>query len=203
MATGTISLNIDLAGIKVSGAQITKTEEGQISHQVALAAGNAGTLSTRTSASAGTATLAADHTIETSDVVDVFWTGGVRYGVTVGTVDGVSVPLSDSGDGDDYPTEDDAIIVTQQVVIDSDFDGDDIEMIACHCDQRAHLDFLEDDNTQLDELELTSTQPVWYWIDDGVNANPLTGNAVGQIRASNGSIIAATLKIGILYNSAT
>ncbi len=76
-----------------------------------------GPLTTRTGDTEGTATLAADHGIETGDTVIVTWDGGLRENVTVGTVSGSSVELTDSGSGDTYPAQDTVITVMRTVNI--------------------------------------------------------------------------------------
>jgi len=76
-----------------------------------------GPLTTRTSATEGTATLEKDHGIDTGDVVVVTWDGGTRENVTVGTVSGASVELTDSGSGDNYPDQDTIITVRRTVNI--------------------------------------------------------------------------------------
>ena len=78
MPIGTIAHNIALAGISIQSS-ITREAAGQISHEVIIPAAKAGTLTTRTSNTAGEATLGADHGITTSMVVDVYWADGVRY----------------------------------------------------------------------------------------------------------------------------
>ena len=74
-----------------------------------------GPLTTRTSDTAGTATLEAGHGISTGDVVVVTWDGGLRENVTVGTVTGGSVPLTASGSGDNYPAQDTVVTVRRTV----------------------------------------------------------------------------------------
>ena len=63
----------------------------------------AGTLTTRTSGTAGTFTLGASHGITTGSRVDVYWDGGSLYGATVGTVAGTSVPITAVEGGDALP----------------------------------------------------------------------------------------------------
>ena len=53
-----------------------------------------GTLSTRTSTTVGTLTMAGGHGITTGVLIDLFWSGGSRARVTVGSVSGNSVPIS-------------------------------------------------------------------------------------------------------------
>lgn len=74
--------------------------------------GAASTLTTRTSASAGTITAPSGHGVTTGATIDVYWNlfdspyyiAKIRYGMTVGTVSGTSIPVS-GGDGDDLPAE--------------------------------------------------------------------------------------------------
>ena len=92
MPTGVFSSNISLGGISVQ-SNVVRTETGQIGQEVALPIGKAGALTTRTSDTVGSATMATGHGITTGALVDVYWDGGVRYGVTVGTVNGQRRPV--------------------------------------------------------------------------------------------------------------
>jgi len=199
MPIGTISSNVSLAGISIQSL-ITREAEGQISHAVDLPAGKAGTLTTRTSDTVGEATLGTGHGILTSDVVDVYWDGGVRYGVTVGTVAGNIVPLTDSGDGDNLPAQGTALVVCKQISINTDFDGDDAVMFAVHATKRSHVDFQDSGSNSLEAVDLPANE-VWWWAEGTGETNPLTGNAVDKVQVSNGTAEAATLKIGVLYES--
>ena len=199
MPIGTISNNIALAGISIQSS-ISRTASGQISHELTLPAAEAGTLSTRTSDTAGTATLASGHGISTGVVVDIFWDGGVAYGATVGTVSGTSVPFTGAG-GDVLPAQGTAITMDKQVEINTDFDGDDMKMLAVVCTKRGHIHFQEEDGTGIEAQELLA-QEGWTWATDTGITNPLAGNPVGQVMVSNGdSTGTATLKIGVLYDS--
>ena len=199
MPTGVFSTNISLGGISVQSS-IMRTESGQIAHEVTLPAGKAGTLSTRTSDTAGVATLAADHGITTGMMVDVYWAAGVRYGVTVGTVSGTSVPLSDSGAGDVYPAASTAIVVAPVTVIDTDFDGDLASMIAALTTKRGHIDF-RTAAASATAAELQANEAYTWASDTGV-VNPLASDDVASIRMSNGdSSGTATGKVAVLYDS--
>ena len=199
MATGTITSTANVAGVAVS-AQITRTANLQTSYDGdVLPAGSAGTLTTRTDDDTGVATLAADHGIIDTDTVDVFWSGGSRYGVDVTSVDGTAVSIN-VGSGYNLPAEDAAIVVTKQVTIDVDFDGDNVEMIVVSNSARVHLDFQESGGTSIAALDIPAHEG-WSWCADQGVTNPLTGNPVGKIQASSGEAAAATLKIGVLYAS--
>lgn len=80
--------------------------------------GAASTLTTRTSATAGTITAPSGHGITTGATIDLYWmavintynTAQVRRNVTVGTVSGTSIPFS-GGEGNDLPAQDEEIFV--------------------------------------------------------------------------------------------
>jgi len=199
MPTGTMTTQISIGGI-VATSTATRTESGQISHEVTLPAGKAGTLSTRTDDNTGIATLALGHGITDADTVDVYWVGGCRYGMTVTAYDTTTVSI-DLGAGDNFPTVDAAIVVTPQVTINTDFDGDDVKMIAAIATLRAHIDFQNDTPASLNAVELTANE-AWAWVSDSGYANPLTGDPVDVIMASAGTAAETTLKIGVLYDSA-
>ena len=165
-----------------------------------LPAAEAGTLSTRTSDTAGTATLGAAHGILTGDIVDIYWAGGVAYGATVGTVSGTSVPFT-LASGDVLPAQDTAINMDTQTEINTDFDGDDMKMLAVVSTKRGHVHFQEEDGTDIKAQEMLAGEG-WTWASDTGITNPLTGNPVGQVLVSNGDATGATtLKIGVLYDS--
>ena len=201
MPTGVFATNISLGGISVQSS-ITRTKAGEIGQETTLPAAQAGALSTRTSDTEGVATLAADHIVETGDLVDVFWDGGVRYGVTVGTVSGTSVPLTDSGAGDVYPSQGTAINVAPVTVLDVDFDGDKAVMLAALTTKRGHVDF-RSSAASIDAAELLANEAYTWASDTGVT-NPLAGETVDAVRISNGdSTGTATGKVGVIYDSAS
>src|SRR4051794_23760974 len=71
-------------------------------YSVDLPAAKTGQLTTHTDNTTGTLTMAGGHGITTGARLDVYWTGGSRRGVTVGTVATNSVPFS-GGAGDNLP----------------------------------------------------------------------------------------------------
>lgn len=199
MATGTITSTANVGGVSAS-AQITRTANLQTTYDGSdLPAGKAGTLTTRTDDDTGVATLGAGHGITDTDTVDVFWSGGSRYGVDVTSVDGNAVSIN-VGSGDNLPAATTALVVTKQVTIDVDFDGDKVEMIVVSNSKRVHLDFQEGDGTSIKARDIPAGEG-WSWVASQGITNPLTGNPVGKIQATSGEATAATLKIGVLYSS--
>ena len=75
-------------------------------------------------------------------------------------------------------------------------------MIGVGCDQNASVDFEDDGDASLLQLDIVADEP-WYWASDSGISNPLTGNPVDEVQCSNGSVTEATLKIAIQYDSVT
>jgi len=203
MPTGTISQTASVGGLSIQST-VTRTETGQIGQEVPLPAANAGTLPTRTGDGAGTITLEAGHGIQAGDVIDIYWDGGLRYNVTVDTVVGNDITFDDTpaAAGDVLPAQDTAVTVSKQTTIDVDFDGDLLKMIVACSTYRSHIQFRDDTPTVLKAVELPAGE-AWSWVSDQGITNPLAGDPVNDVKASNGdSSAAATLKIGALYDSA-
>ncbi len=198
MPTGNVTSTVAVAGLTMTSAA-SRTADGVIGQEIALPAGKAGTLSTRTDDDTGVVTLASGHGVTTQDTVDVFWSGGAAYGFAVTNVatDDVTIDL---GSGDVLPAQDTVVVVTPRVEIEIDLDGDAIALIAAHCTKRRHIEFTTDADSSLLAVELTALE-VWQWINDQGVTNPLASGAVGKIQATCGEASAATLKVGALYDS--
>jgi len=118
-----------------------------------------GTLGTRTDEDTGIVTLSTGHGIATSDIVDVYWAGGVRYGMTA-SVSGVAVTV-DGGAGDNLPAQDATITaVVEQTAWEVNFDGDDAQVVAVmyrngrDTGAKAHLDLQDATPATIEELDL-------------------------------------------------
>jgi len=199
MPTAQVSYTVSIGGVTVYG-NAARIAEGQISQEVALAAGKTGTLSTRTDDDTGVATLGAGHGLVQSDKVDVYWPGGIRHGMTVGVVSGDDVPI-DLGAGDVLPAQSTALVVCKQTEINVDFDGDDVKILAIHATRRGHVDFQDSGSASLKEIDLAEAEPYVWCSGQGVAA-PITGNPVDKAKVSNGdSANASTFKLVVLYDS--
>lgn len=115
MATGSYNANFTAGGLTISSTS-TVSGSATATAEETLAVGKSGTLSTRTDANTGVATLGASHGITTSHTVNVFWDGGMRYGMTVTATDATTVTI-DGGTGDDLPVVTTAIVVAPQVEV--------------------------------------------------------------------------------------
>jgi hypothetical protein len=118
-----------------------------------------GELTGRTDDDTGIVTLSTGHGIETSDVVDVYWAGGVRYGMTA-TVSDNAVTV-DGGSGDALPVLTTTITaVAEQIDWEINFDGDDAQIIGVlyrnpdDTGAKAHLDLQDSGPVTIEELDL-------------------------------------------------
>lgn len=179
----------------------------------ALAAAQTGTLSTRTDDDAGVASLSTGHGITTGMVCDVYWSGGVRYGMDA-TVSTNDVTL-DGGAGDVLPAQSTAVTVVQQTEINLNFDGDDMLFIvvtyrnASDSTACAHVDFQDAGDASIQEIDLVvenagSTGLVRnhnVFNISGGDSNVFTGNRVTHVAASHDSASTGYIYIYCGYNA--
>jgi len=197
----TITSGLSAPGVSLGRARSRSGDALRV-YEIALPAGDAGELTTRTSDTIGTATMdAAGHGITTGMTVSIFWSGGRRYNVTVGTVAGTSVPFS-GGSGDNLPSTSTGLTITEQVDVNVSIDGDEAQAVGIEHylpddsdTSKAMLELLDSGASQIAQLDLTPNSPALYDLAGG-DANPFTGNPITQARAANGSSTqAAVLKI--------
>ena len=199
---GSLTFSANVGGISIQG-NLQREDDGAIAQSPVLAAGKAGTLTTRTDDNTGVATLSDGHGIVSTDVVDVYWNGGRRYDM-VATVAGNAVTV-DGGAGDNLPAQGVAVVVCKVTTITQAFDGDNAGLIALQSTLRtagkACVRFVDAGSAVLKTVDLINDEPFVWWSNSSVT-NPLTGNAVATIVASNGSSAApTTLKIGLVQDN--
>lgn len=192
--------NYQVGGLSIQG-NVTRENSGGLPPQsVTMPAGKAGTLTTRSDDNTGVATLSTGHGIASLDVCDVYWTGGVRYGMTA-TVSTNAVTL-DGGAGTVLPAQDTAVVVCKQVTIDIDFVGDNVTAIVAAMAVRGHLHFVAGDDSSIFAVELLAGE-AWDWTTDNGVDNPFASATVASLVASNGSETASTLYLGGVYTSSS
>lgn len=170
----------------------------------AVSANNVGTLDTRTDDDTGIVGLASGHTISDSDTVDVYWSGGLRYGMTA-TVCGNDVTV-DGGAGDALPVATTSCtVVTQTEINPLNLDGDNAEIVgvfyrnASDTGAKAHIDFQDSGSAPVNELDLVH-ETANGGCDQIVNisagdTNTYTGNPITKGFASHDSASAGTLYV--------
>lgn len=207
MATGTYTLQVQIGSLSVAKTQ-TFTTDGEVAVNPSMVVAEAGSLTTRTDNDTGTITMSSGgHGITTGEVVDVYWTGGVQYGATVGTVSGTSVPI-DTGSGDNLPAQDTAVTVAEQQTITINIDGDNASLVVLYLvpssatdTTAAHVDLRDSGGSTIAEIDLVAGVPRVWDLSAG-DANPFTGNPITQAKCSQaGTTTARTLIMAALYDS--
>ncbi len=196
MLTGRIIISAAVGGLGINSV-VSREAEGQIGHEVMLPAAIAGNLTSRDEDDEGELTLASEHGIETADIIDIYWDGGQRYNVVVGTVAENVVPFS-GGDGDILPEEDTAITASKQTTVDTDVDGNLLMMIIAHCGKAGHLSFYADAVLAY-PVNLVPGE-LWAWWEGDI-ANPLTDKTVTEVRVSQSDLNQQLFSLGALYDS--
>ena len=204
MPKATMSENYSVGGTSFSSNQ-TLTDEHAASQVLSCAKGQSGTLSTRTSTTAGTATLSSGHGITTGDTVDLYWTGGKRRGVTVGTVSGNDVPFS-LGSGDNLPVQGSSITVSPITESSFEFDAEDLKFIVALLEAAGQMVLLDGSKAELYHASMVSGF-AWKWNDNSGLTNPLVNDSSSDtsyayVRASTSDTsVSKEFKIGLLRNS--
>lgn len=165
------------------------TTDNKIESSPTIAAAKTGVLTTRTDANTGTLTMTSGHGIVTSDLVDVYWDGGRRLNMTVGTVSVDSVPI-DGGSGDDLPAATTALTVCVQHVENATVVGDDVKLIIIDSPVAASVTLAQAGGTVIAAIELDSVNSngryVYRWDTGSGVTNPVAGATVGKIRSTHG-----------------
>jgi hypothetical protein len=203
-----LNLNNTVTGLGANiGGTAVRTADGGGSLDPTIPKGYSGSLTTRTDNNTGTVTLSAGHAITTGMKVDIYWTGGVQYDVTVGTVSVNSMPF-DLGVGANLPAQDTAVIVSPRVTINCTIDGDVMPLLAMKQEfadasitALSHIDFHDAAADLIAAMDLEANVLHVYDIDGGAS-NPFIGDVITVAYASNSSTTTgATLRVVWLQDS--
>lgn len=179
-----------------SKARATLTGDDLIDTEITLPAGKAGTLSTRTDANTGICTVSSGHGITADDTVDVYWSGGRRYGVDVTAVDATTISI-DLGAGDDLPVATTAVVVCKQVVFNRSIDGDNLVGLSIQYEVAqgndsgfgCRVSLMDATADVIAAHDFAANKGIFYdkaVFDDIPIANPYTGDPITNGVASNG-----------------
>lgn len=165
-----------------------------------VAAAKVGALTTRTSDTVGTLTMNGGHGILTGDKIDIYWEGGARYNITVGTVATNSVPFT-LGSGDVLPADETALVAMVQHVENLVLDGDDVTAIMLSSGSYAQVFIFKDDAGAVIFAVSLPANSSYVWTDQTAITNPLAGEITATLTITHGdSVNPATIKAGIGYN---
>jgi len=203
MATVTHAQSVSGGGVTIQTQPVIRTNSGAIGLEDTLDAAKVGTLTTRTDDNTGTLTMAASHGLTDGQIIDIYWSGGVQRTVTVGTVATNSVPI-DSGIGDNLPIATTAITAVVQKSVNLAIDGDNADIIAVVLETvdkalrtAGNVQFRDAAGDVIAEIDLVTNVPQ-VWDIEGGSANPFTGDAITNLKASQANSTSTetyTLKI--------
>lgn len=197
--TSTYNRALTVTGLAF-GVSTTISSDVGMPFSLSCAAAKIGSLTTRTDNDTGTLTMNSGHAITTGQRLDLFWSGGSRVGMTVGTVATNSVPI-DGGSGDNLPIATTAI--TAQVPTEQAFavTGNSVVVLACGATVGGAVTFTDSSNVLIFSKTLTSTITNYVWASIDGGTNPLAGGTVAKVFLSNASSAGAGTVSGIAqYN---
>jgi hypothetical protein len=182
----------------------TVNAEGMVSKIVTAAVAKVGALTTRTDNDTGELTMSGGHGITDGQRLDVYWSGGSRRGMTVGTVSTNQVPI-DGGTGDVLPADETAI--TASVPVEEEFllTGNNLTALLFYGSQIGSIslcgaDDAEDFGRQVGSDTTVGRSYLWYSTDPNAPTNPISGDAVTKAFISNGSSsTAAEMRVEALF----
>lgn len=193
-------VTIVVNGVAV-GTTLNETADGGGNREITLPIGYAATDWVKTDADTAACNVGSGHTL-IDGKADVYWTGGMRHGVTIDVT--TNALTLEGGTGTDFPASSAMdVVVSQQVQIDFQVDGDNLAAIVVSCNQACHVDFQESDNTSIKAFSLAADAE-WDWFDSSGVTNELAGDPAHHIMASNASTTtAATFIVAYEYDSTT
>lgn len=195
--------SISLAGDTVD-TRSSVSADVQIAARPPVAPAKTGTLSTRTDNDTGTLTMAGGHGITTGARLDIYWTGGSRRGVTVGTVATNSVPF-DGGAGDNLPIATTPITAMVPVEEPLPATGNDVVGILIASDVYGTIVLADGSDEELLVKQIGGSANdaekayAWYAARDPVN--PIAGDTVAKVFFSHGSsTLTADMRAALLVD---
>lgn len=200
--TTTYGLSVQGGGISVQQS-VTRNGDLTVAAQVTLPAGKSGTLTTRTDDNTGQLTVASGHGITGSDTVDVYWSGGRRYGVDVTATAATTIDI-DLGTGDNLPTASTAVVICKQVVANVMLYGDNAKLVVVNfavpgsSSSKSRVTFFDavtgGGSAVGSGLDLSANEPRITDVTGG-DSNNYTGNVILSLVASNGGTAEGTLQV--------
>lgn len=195
----TITKNINIGGVNF-------TENKQVTFDVGLGlpvnptVAQPGVLTVRGSVSAGTVTMGSGgHTIVTGQRADLYWAGGRRRGVVIGTVAGTAVPFT-GGTGTDLPVTTTPIGVATPIKRAIGFAGNDLAILVGSAPAGVDGQIVLADAAlaELYYMHVSNGVVLEAYYSDFADVNPLAGDAVAFAYFShNDQAIAQPINLGI------
>lgn len=171
-----------------SDAYVTRfadTGEEKIEVAPSIPAAKSGTLTTRTDDDTGILTMTSGHGITTGQKLDVFWAGGSRRNMTVGTVATNSVPI-DLGSGDNLPAASTAITAMVPVSFSvASFNGDAVLGFAVYSPVAGYVVICQNGSTNTAPYHLDAGEGKSFSFSAG-DTNPIAATDITVLKFSHG-----------------
>lgn len=175
--------NASLGTTVAPTVQATVTDNLAIEIDESIPAAQPGSLTTRTDTTHGTLTMTnAGHGIQTGDRVDLYWSGGQTYNVTVGTVAGTSVPITLSTGT--LPALNSAVTVGIAKQVDIALTGNNLSALLFTAPVQGY--FVMATSAPADEnAQLVAAGGAYTWYTGSGITNPLAGVTIASIWLSH------------------
>lgn len=197
MPTASRNFTQTVAGMAFNNSDSYSADNGVIAEE-SLDAAKTGTLSTRTSGTAGTLTMESGHGITDGQRIDIYWSGGSCYGATVGTVASLSVPFTGAA-GTTLPAQDTAITAMVPALETFDVVGNDAVVVAAGGDAACTVLLVNGGTVHLATVKTAAGSYVWI---TGDGTNPIAGDTITDVYLSHGSSSSAvTVRAAVLRDS--
>ena len=184
--------SIDVAGRRYSSSVISDAT-GSRNRKEAIGAAS---IAVVVSSSSVTSTA---HPFSDGDIVDIYWSGGVRYDNTVAssTTDGFDIT---GGSGDSMPAALTDLTICEQVELNMDFDGDKVQYIVISCLAKCVVQFV----TVGDVFSyVVNAGELYLFLIEEENSisgtNPLAGESIESVLVSQGDAVnrRVTILVGL------
>lgn len=163
-----------------------------------ISAAKTGTLTGYTDADTGVATLLTGHGIVTSDLVDLYWSGGARFGMTA-TVS-VNAVTVDGGSGTSLPSTGTALAVKKPQSEEFRVNGRSLTGLYLKTASVGRIAFYNYSGSLTYATTMTAGETAAYVQGDGVT-NPLNGETlVHRVEFSHGQTSAVTQLVAAVYS---
>jgi len=165
----------------------TGTTTGGEVRDPTIGAAKSGSLTTRTDNNTGVLTMNTGHGITTGQRLDVYWSDGLRYGMTVGTVSVNSVPI-DLGGGDNLPVLNTAITAMVPQQEEFTVTAADLQFLAVTAPDRSSIVFADASDVTVKAVEVTDANNAYQWNSQFEATNPFGSTDVASVFISRATV---------------
>lgn len=204
MTTASLKVTGTIGGIAFNGA-LTREASSLLTFNETIPAAKSGTLTTRTDNSNGVITMSSGHGIVTGNVINIYWTGGSRKGITASV--STNALTVTGGSGDNLPTANTAIRVAKVITLDVDFTIDILQMTVLQSNKDdVELKFYDIDSPSNLHTTIGLAASEAYTWAAGTNAptNPfetVDDFPIGSVTVANPNTVDANLRMAFLLDS--